>query len=107
MENVFILFHFLLILGPVCYKKGGPLAVTDCNLALGRLLPDYFPKIFGPNEDETLDKKATLKAFSKLTEEVSFLHSIEAIEDIFSENICKYCQNFFINNCTFFVVLFV
>lgn len=38
--------------GPVCYRKqGGALAVTDANLILGRLLPEHFPKIFGPNED--------------------------------------------------------
>ncbi len=36
--------------GPVCYKKGGYLAITDANLALGRILPDFFPKIFGPKE---------------------------------------------------------
>jgi hypothetical protein len=36
--------------GPVCYKKGGHLAITDANLALGRILPDFFPKIFGPGE---------------------------------------------------------
>ncbi|KAK3853136.1 hypothetical protein Pcinc_040305 [Petrolisthes cinctipes] len=57
--------------GPVCYKKGGPLAVTDANLALGRLLPQYFPKIFGPKENEPLDKKSTLSAFRKITKEVN------------------------------------
>lgn len=36
--------------GPVCYKKGGHLAITDANLQLGRILPETFPKIFGPNE---------------------------------------------------------
>lgn len=36
--------------GPVCYKKGGHLAITDANLQLGRILPDTFPNIFGPNE---------------------------------------------------------
>ena len=41
--------------GPVCYRKGGYLAVTDANAALGRVVPEYFPKIFGPNEDEALD----------------------------------------------------
>ena len=42
--------------GPVCYRKqGGTLAITDANLILGRLLPDFFPKIFGPKEDEPLD----------------------------------------------------
>ena len=36
--------------GPVCYKKGGHLAITDANLVLGRILPHFFPKIFGPHE---------------------------------------------------------
>lgn len=36
--------------GPVCYKKGGHLAITDANLVLGRILPAYFPNIFGPHE---------------------------------------------------------
>ena len=44
--------------GPVCYRKGGHLAVTDANLALGRILPAFFPKIFGKNEDEPLDADA-------------------------------------------------
>ncbi|XP_042218072.1 5-oxoprolinase-like [Homarus americanus] len=57
--------------GPVCYKKGGPLAVTDANLVLGRLLPQYFPKIFGPKENEPLDKESTLKAFKRITDEVN------------------------------------
>lgn len=38
--------------GPACYRKGGPLAITDANLLLGRLLPEYFPKIFGETEDQ-------------------------------------------------------
>ncbi|CAH2057356.1 unnamed protein product, partial [Iphiclides podalirius] len=60
--------------GPACYRKGGPLTVTDANLLLGRLLPEYFPKIFGPNENEPLDKQATVEAFKKITEEInSFL----------------------------------
>lgn len=57
--------------GPACYKKGGPLTVTDANLALGRLLPEYFPKIFGPNEDSPLDKTATIHQFEKLTHEIN------------------------------------
>lgn len=55
----------------MCYKKGGPLAVTDANLVLGRLLPHYFPKIFGPQENEPLDKDSVIKAFKKITNEVS------------------------------------
>jgi len=58
--------------GPVCYrKKGGCLAITDANLLLGRLLPENFPKIFGPNEDEPLDAEGTKVAFEKLTEEIN------------------------------------
>ncbi|KAK0174591.1 hypothetical protein PV327_010349 [Microctonus hyperodae] len=57
--------------GPACYKKGGPLTVTDANLVLGRLLPEYFPKIFGPNENESLDVTKTLWEFEKLTHQVN------------------------------------
>ncbi|KPI35974.1 uncharacterized protein AB675_10518 [Cyphellophora attinorum] len=53
--------------GPACYRKGGPLTVTDANLFLGRLLPEYFPKIFGPKEDMPLDKDITVQMFSELT----------------------------------------
>ncbi|XP_071092367.1 LOW QUALITY PROTEIN: 5-oxoprolinase-like [Haliotis cracherodii] len=57
--------------GPVCYKKGGPLTITDANLCLGRILPEFFPSIFGEKEDQPLDKQATLQAFTKLTKEVN------------------------------------
>ena len=40
--------------GPACYRKGGQLAVTDANVVLGRVLPEYFPKIFGPDENGAL-----------------------------------------------------
>lgn len=54
--------------GPACYRKGGPLTVTDANLFLGRLVPDFFPKIFGPEENESLDLAVTQTKFSVLTE---------------------------------------
>ncbi|KNC23028.1 hypothetical protein FF38_12157 [Lucilia cuprina] len=57
--------------GPACYKKGGPLTVTDANLILGRLLPQYFPKIFGPNENEPLDYHATRSKFDELLKEIN------------------------------------
>lgn len=57
--------------GPACYRKGGPLTVTDANLFLGRLLPDFFPKIFGKNEDEPLDPEASKKLFEELTKEIN------------------------------------
>ncbi|XP_011204171.2 5-oxoprolinase [Bactrocera dorsalis] len=52
--------------GPACYKKGGPLTVTDANLILGRLLPEYFPKIFGPKENEALDYAITKAKFDEM-----------------------------------------
>ncbi|GAB7355403.1 hypothetical protein MBLNU459_g5921t1 [Dothideomycetes sp. NU459] len=57
--------------GPACYRKDGPLTITDANLFLGRLLPDFFPKIFGKNEDEGLDAEASKKLFEELTEKIN------------------------------------
>lgn len=57
--------------GPTCYKKGGPLTVTDANLRLGRIVPEFFPKIFGANQNEPLDSEATSEAFRKLTRQVT------------------------------------
>ncbi|KAI9810405.1 MAG: hypothetical protein M1827_006291 [Pycnora praestabilis] len=57
--------------GPACYRKGGPLTITDANLFLGRLLPDFFPKIFGKNEDEGLDITASERLFHDLTEQIN------------------------------------
>lgn len=56
------------------YFAGGPLTVTDANLALGRILPQFFPKIFGPAENEPLSLEDTMTHFRRLTEEInSFL----------------------------------
>lgn len=57
--------------GPVCYRKGGELAVTDANLILGFVIPDYFPSIFGPEEDQPLDIKATREEFEKLAKQIN------------------------------------
>lgn len=53
------------------FRKGGPLAVTDANLLLGRLIPDYFPKIFGKSENESLDVDASRKEFEKLAQDIN------------------------------------
>ncbi|CAO3568473.1 unnamed protein product [Mortierella alpina] len=57
--------------GPACYRKGGPLTVTDANLVLGRLNPEYFPKIFGPKENESLDINVARSKFEALTQEIN------------------------------------
>lgn len=63
--------------GPVCYRKNGYLAITDCNLVLGRVLPDYFPKIFGKNEDEPLAADLSLQALQKLTDEINHFYAAQ------------------------------
>ena len=52
--------------GPKCYRRGGPLAVTDANVMAGKLIPDFFPKIFGPEQNQPLDADAVRAAFDDL-----------------------------------------
>ncbi len=52
--------------GPACYRRGGPLAVTDCNVVLGKLQPDFFPAVFGPNGDQPLDAEVVKQKFAEL-----------------------------------------
>src|SRR6202047_4028436 len=59
--------------GPVCYGRGGPLTVTDCNVMLGRLPPDFFPKIFGPNGDLPIDAGLVRERFKELFLEIGDL----------------------------------
>ena len=57
--------------GPACYRRGGPLTVTDCNVMLGKIQPDYFPAIFGKSGDEPLDRDAVRRGFAELASRVS------------------------------------
>jgi 5-oxoprolinase (ATP-hydrolysing) len=52
--------------GPACYRRGGPLTVTDANLMLGRLQPEHFPKVFGPQADQAMDRDVVAAAFTAL-----------------------------------------
>lgn len=88
--------------GPACYRKGecqrapvwyqrvpawrqhphcahadagGPLTVTDANLCLGRLLPEFFPRIFGPGEDQPLCREAAARAFRELAATIHTFHA--------------------------------
>lgn len=56
--------------GPACYRRGGPLTVTDCNVMLGKLQPDFFPHVFGPNQDEPLDADVVRQKFEALAAEI-------------------------------------
>ncbi|NNM78137.1 5-oxoprolinase [Sphingomonas sp. ID1715] len=54
--------------GPACYRRGGPLTITDCNAALGKLQPDVFPHVFGANGDEPLDIAAARARLVEIAE---------------------------------------
>ena len=56
--------------GPACYRRGGPLTVTDCNVMLGKLQPEFFPHIFGPSQDQPLDQNIVLAKFQALAKEI-------------------------------------
>ncbi|MFZ2031488.1 MAG: hydantoinase B/oxoprolinase family protein [Vitreimonas sp.] len=56
--------------GPACYRRGGPLTITDCNVLLGRVRPEFFPAIFGPKGDQPLDRVAVVTRFAELCAEV-------------------------------------
>ncbi|MGI5400364.1 hydantoinase B/oxoprolinase family protein [Streptomyces sp. CA-135486] len=56
--------------GPACYRRGGPLTVTDANVMLGRIQPDHFPAVFGPDGDQPLDAETVRERFAALAEEV-------------------------------------
>jgi 5-oxoprolinase (ATP-hydrolysing) len=56
--------------GPACYRRGGPLTVTDCNVMLGKIQPDAFPCLFGPNGDQPLDRAAVEARFAELCAQV-------------------------------------
>ncbi|MCC0040843.1 MAG: hydantoinase B/oxoprolinase family protein [Rhodobiaceae bacterium] len=69
--------------GPACYRKGGPLAVTDANVMTGKLLPDEFPAIFGPNQDQLLDAKVVQQKFASLARKIGDGRTPEAVADGF------------------------
>jgi 5-oxoprolinase (ATP-hydrolysing) len=56
--------------GPACYRRGGPLAVTDCNVLLGKIQPDFFPRVFGPHADQPLDRDAAEQGFRAMAARV-------------------------------------
>ena len=69
--------------GPACYRRGGPLAVTDANVMLGKINPDHFPAIFGPNQDQRLDIDAVRDKFQAIAEEVADGRSAEEVAEGF------------------------
>ena len=69
--------------GPACYRRDGPLTVTDCNVILGKLNPIHFPAVFGPNANEPLDAEIVKEKFNNLAlviEKQSGKHALTAEE---------------------------
>ena len=56
--------------GPACYRRGGPLAVTDANVMVGKIQPAYFPKVFGPQANELLDAHVVADKFTAMAQDI-------------------------------------
>jgi 5-oxoprolinase (ATP-hydrolysing) len=67
--------------GPLSYRNGGPLTVTDANVMTGKLRPEYFPHIFGPRQDQSLDADAVRTAFKSLARKIGDGRMAEEIAD--------------------------
>ena len=69
--------------GPACYRTGGPLTVTDCNLFLGRIDPDHFPHVFGPTGDQPLDPSASRRRLQEVADQLGRAKSLGEIAEGF------------------------
>ncbi len=73
--------------GPACYRHGGPLTVTDCNVALGRVVPAHFPHLFGPGGDAPIDRAASMAALAQLADRVAAATGIRPDEMALAEGL--------------------
>ena len=69
--------------GPACYRNGGPLTVTDANVMLGKLNPDFFPPIFGSEQDQPLDRDMVSARFAEIAAEAGDGKSPEEVAEGF------------------------
>ena len=69
--------------GPACYRKGGPLTVTDCNVMLGKIQPDFFPKVFGLNGDLPIAPEVVKQKFGQLAGEIGGERTAEQVAEGF------------------------
>ena len=75
--------------GPKCYRRAGPLTLTDANVLVGKIRPEYFPHVFGPNADQPIDADAVRDAFDDLARNVPGARSPEEIADAFIRVGCE------------------
>jgi 5-oxoprolinase (ATP-hydrolysing) len=69
--------------GPVCYRRNGNLAVTDINLCLGKIQADFFPNIFGPEQNQPLDKTSSVQAFTEIANNIGDGRNAEDVAEGF------------------------
>uniref|UniRef100_A0A0K0EV38 5-oxoprolinase n=1 Tax=Strongyloides venezuelensis TaxID=75913 RepID=A0A0K0EV38_STRVS len=75
--------------GPVCYRKKGYLTITDANVVLKKIIPERFPKIFGPNGNEPLDYEASYNEFEKLTKTINLYLTEMGQSSLSIENVAE------------------
>ncbi|ADJ29491.1 5-oxoprolinase (ATP-hydrolyzing) [Nitrosococcus watsonii C-113] len=68
--------------GPACYRRGGPITITDCNVMVGKIQPAYFPQVFGPNQNQPIDRDIVRQKFETLATEIKAAtgKSLSAVE---------------------------
>ncbi|MEY2621579.1 MAG: hypothetical protein RIT26_1399 [Pseudomonadota bacterium] len=75
--------------GPASYRRGGPLAVTDANVLLGKIQADHFPAVFGPHANQTLDADAVRLAFQRMVADIRASGGGDAANDLSPESLAE------------------
>ena len=71
--------------GPACYRRGGPLTVTDANLMVGKIQPDWFPAVFGPHADAPLDRAIVAARFAELAQQIAAANGVAITPEAVAE----------------------
>ncbi len=79
--------------GPACYGRGGPLTITDCNVLLGRIRAQSFPRVFGANGDAPIDTATVHEQFARLAREISAATRIERTPQQIAEGFINIAVN--------------
>ncbi|MFN8898649.1 MAG: hydantoinase/oxoprolinase family protein, partial [Pseudomonadota bacterium] len=75
--------------GPASYRRGGPLAVTDANVMLGRIQPQWFPRVFGPSGDQPLDRDGVVARFEAMAAQVRRQSSGSGGREVTAESLAE------------------
>ncbi|MBM3483522.1 MAG: 5-oxoprolinase [Alphaproteobacteria bacterium] len=75
--------------GPACYRRGGPLTVTDCNVMVGKIRPAHFPSVFGPRGDQPIDPEVVREKFIALADEIARATGERRSPEVIAEGFLK------------------